>query len=490
MSSSQEGAVRLETGVDVKDSRNVNWTWYTIFCAFSAALASFNYGYNIGVVNAPELVIRSCTGILDQDRHASLPGCVPMSTVAWSFVIATFALGGMFGGLGVSNIMNTIGRRKTLFYNNFLFLVGALLLTFSTTVVQFIIGRLIVGVASGVVTTVAPVYVGEIATIPCRGAFGTLVQLSIVIGVLVSQALGLVLSTAIGWRILFGLSVLPSILQVITLMFSVETPPFLSSQGRIDEAYQAMARLRAGYSSKQEMDDIIHSQRQLAGTLKQGDNFNADQPMTILQILRSPMLKLLVLVVVIHALQQLTGINSIIFYSTSMFTEAFGEDAARAVTAGIGVLNLIMTLVSIVLIDRTGRKTLLLGSIIGVMLTSGVVVMASVYNQNVVVAVAVFVFSACFSIGLGPVPWMLVTELFDTKAVGAASAAALGTNWLSNFLVGFLFPLIDAGISPYSFLIFVGFGVFGLIFVGTQLVETKGKSVEQIQSELLGSRSL
>ncbi|RKP07265.1 general substrate transporter [Thamnocephalis sphaerospora] len=485
-----------------QDSLEAKWTGYTVFCAVSAALAAFNSGYNVGVANAPEQVVRECVGVTFEQKNAALPGCIPMDGNVWGFAIGAFALGGMVGGISASPIMNAIGRRKTLIFNNILFLIGGLLMAFSTTVAQFIIGRVVVGMASGVGSVVAPVYVSEVATLKYRGAFGTLVQLNMVIGILFAQLLGLGLSNAPGWRILFGITIAPSIVQVVFLLFTVETPAFLISRGNEDEAANVLTRLRRGFNTYSELNAIIDSQggKRAGRKASQSDDAASierasvesctEQAMSLIQIIRSPMLKVLIIAVVVHAMQQLTGINSVFFYSTSMFSAAFGGEAARGVTVGIGALNFVMTIITIIVVDRAGRKVLLLGSTAGMVLMSVIIIIGSVYKQNIVVVVAVFLFVACFAVGLGPVPWMLVPELFPTKAVGAASATALGVNWLSNFLVGQLFPLINTGLQDYSFLVFAVTGTLGFIFVYFQLVETKGKTVEEVHAELLGDRAM
>ncbi|KAI8049094.1 general substrate transporter [Syncephalis plumigaleata] len=476
---SEATAVSASRNSSSTDSREATWTAYSFFCASSAVLSAFNNGYNIGAPNAPELVIRKCSGVTIDSVLSNFPGCIPMSSGLWGFAIGSFALGGLLGGLSASPMMNRIGRRNTLLISSAIYVVAGLLMSLTTTSAQFIIGRVVVGIATGIGSVTAPVYVGEVATIKRRGMFGSLVQLFLVVGILVAQLLGLALSTASGWRLLFGLTIVPAVIQAIMLCFCVESPPCLVASGKIDAAAAALQRLRTGYDTTAEMEAILDSQK----ANEDGD----ETSMSIVQLIKSPMRKVAVIALVIHALQQLTGINSVFFYSTSMFTDAFGADTARGVTVGIGALNVGMTFVSSALVERAGRKSLILASLAGMTLMSLLVVLGSIFHQNIAVIVAVFLFVAVFAIGLGPIPWLILPELFPTKAVGAASSLAIGVNWLCNFCVGQLFPLINEGLESYSYLVFVTTGALGFVYIWFSLVDTKGKTVEQVQVELLGN---
>ncbi|RKP07264.1 general substrate transporter [Thamnocephalis sphaerospora] len=477
-----------------RDSREATYTSYSVFCALVAALSAFTNGYNIGVPNAPELVIRACEGIKDPSAGGAFPACLPMSTTVWGFVVAAFCLGGMVGGLGSGWLMSRFGRRPILIFNNLVFIAGGVLVALSNSSGMMIAGRVIIGLACGVSMVVAPVYIGEVATLKCRGAYGTLPQLFVVLSILIAQLLGLGLSNAPGWRILFGITVIPAILQMILLpMFCVETPPYLASCGRIDEANASLARLRKGYDVRSEMEEILSVQ---GSRTSSGDEDivatgakEGTENMGILQLLRSHMLGTTITAIVVHASQQLTGINSVFYYSTSMFAEALGSDVARAVTVGIGALNFVMTFVSSALVDRTGRKVLLLSSLAGLILMSVVIVVASVFGQNIVVVASVFLFVASFAMGLGPVPWMLMPELFPIQAVGAASSLANCVNWLSNFIIGQVFPIINEHLGDYAFIVFAAVGTVFFIYLWFRLVETKGKTVEDIQRELYGPQA-
>ncbi|KAI9595128.1 monosaccharide transporter [Syncephalis fuscata] len=482
------------------DSREATWTLYSFFCASSAVLSAFNNGYNIGAPNAPELVIRNCESVAVSQQSGTFPGCIPMSSGIWGFAIGSFALGGLVGGLSASPMMNRIGRRNTLLASSAIYIVAGLLMALSTTAAQFIVGRIVVGIATGIGSVTAPVYVGEVATIKRRGTFGSLVQLFLVVGILIAQLLGLALSTASGWRILLGLTIIPAVVQGIMLCFCVESPACLVASGQTDAGLKAMARLRKGYDIRAEMDAIIASQQKNVPTsstsigshVEKQEDLDAaaadETSMNIIQLIRSPMRKVAFIALMIHALQQLTGINSVFFYSTSMFTGAFGAETARGVTVGIGALNVGMTFVSSALVERAGRKSLMLVSLFGMTLMSVLVVIGSIYKQNVAVIVAVFLFVAVFAVGLGPIPWLILPEMFPTKAVGAASSLAIGINWLCNFCVGLLFPLVNEGLRSYSYLVFVATGALGFAFMWFYLTDTKGKTVEQVQDELLGRR--
>ncbi|ORX94916.1 monosaccharide transporter [Basidiobolus meristosporus CBS 931.73] len=455
------------------DSKNLKFTPYIWLCGVTAALAAFASGFNSAAPNTPESVIRNC----DLNAHSSggLPACLPMSSGTWGLAVGILAIGGLVGGLSAGPAANRFGRKWTLICNNAFFIVGAILVATATTVAQFVAGRVIIGIACGAASVVAPMYVAEISTNGARGILGTMYQLFTVIGILVANCAGIGLTSVPGWRYLFGIAIFPPILQVILLLFCTESPGYLLSKNKVDEARVALQKLRSGCVIDNEFNEMISAAHSEEGK---------EEALNIVQVLKNSRLcKLFIVAMIMHAYQQLSGINSVIFYSTNIFNDIFGVDNSQYVTVGVGCLNLVMTLVSVALIDRVGRKPLLYTSGIGMCVCSVLIVIASIYGVNTLMVVAVMLFVATFAVGLGPIPWMLMPELIPTYAIGAASSTATAVNWLFNFVIGQTFPPMKDALGNYSFLPYAVICALGIVYTFFLVPETKGRNPNEISKQ-------
>lgn len=397
-----------------------------------------------------------------------------MSSIEWSSVVALFAIGGLAGGLFGGKLCKFLGRRNTLLYNNTLCIIAGLIMALSLNPVMFGIGRILVGFACGVSTAAVPMYVAEISPTNYRGAMGTLHQLSIVFAILISQLLGLPFSTINGWRLLVGFTVVPSLIQLVTLPFCVKSPNYLASKGQINAAERSLKKLRASNSVREELESIMAAQ--VATT----DNEN----LSFLQLFKSKSLrKALIIALSTQLAQQLSGINGVLQFSSSLF-EKIAPGKEKQFTVGIGVTNLIATLLAVYLMDRAGRRSLLMLSQFGMAIVCTFIVVASVLKANLLTVILVFVFVAIFAVGLGPIPWLILPEIFPTYAISPASSISVMVNWGSNFVVSLVFETVLASIAPYSFLPFAAASfVLGLI-IYFMLPETKGKSLDEVVSML------
>ncbi|KAI0244789.1 Bifunctional purine biosynthesis protein PurH [Massospora cicadina] len=462
--------------VDPNDSSNMGLNFYLVSTAMIAALATFNLGINSAVPNIPESTIRQC---VDRgETFMGLPTCMPASDGVWGTVIAMFALGGGLGALSCGSVLQILGRRNTILINNLFFIVGGVLIATAAEYAQFGVGRFIIGVASGAATVSVSTYIGEVSPVKGRGAMGTILQLMVVVGILVGQLLSLPLNTSQLWRILFGLTVIPSALQVVLLWFCVESPRYLVSKNKIEGARSSLAKLRSGYSIENELAKIIDGQR-----ANEGD---ADKSTSILQAMKElftdkVQFKYLLMAFTLHALQQLSGINGVIFFSTSMIEKSLGDKVvATWSTIGVGFLNLLVTIGSVFAIDRLGRKLLLLIALFGTSVMSLAVVFGSVYQSLGLSVGGVVLFVGFFAIGLGSVPWLIMPEIFPTRTLAAASALCMGLNWMCNFVVSLVFPSLNSALGSYTFVVFAVINAFGFFFTLLFVPETKGRSVEEI----------
>ncbi|RIB07976.1 general substrate transporter [Gigaspora rosea] len=446
------------------DSKSASFPSYCLFVVFVAVIASFENGWNLGVTNIPEQTIRNCTS--EQPRVKSkFPDCLPMNNLLWSS-----------WGLLAGHFQTLYGRRNTLLFNIMTWIFGGLLLGIALHPLMFVAGRILAGIGSGIGSVSVPTYIGEIATIKSRGAIGTIYQLFLVIGILITQLLGLVLSFVPGWRILLALTAIPALIQLILLPLCVESPRYLISQNRFSEAKDALQKLRNGYNIENEFQEIVGGQTtQPNGNRVENDiNGNSSVGMSsaaegaeiefttstiqntrgFIQILKDiHCRKMLLICFGLNMVQQLCGINGIILYSTAIFLQTFGRGAKYA-TLGVGIVNLSMTLISAYLVDKKGRKPLLFISFTGMCISSILVVIGSLYHHIVLVIVAVLLFISSFAIGIGPIAFLIVPEILPTHCVSSGGSICLGINWLCNFLIILIFPVLQQSLGEYTFIIF------------------------------------
>ncbi|CAG8486414.1 24067_t:CDS:2 [Gigaspora rosea] len=472
-----------EQNISIQDSRNAKLPFYCVILTLLVAIGGFENGLNTGITNIPG------TGV---------PDCLPMGDLLWGFAVGSHSFGAIFGGLGAGSLQTRFGRKKTLIYNSITWIIGGVLLGASVNPVMFICGRIITGIGTGVGSVVIPTYLGEISTIKSRGLIGSVYQDSVVIGIVVSQLVGLPLIFIPGWRILLTLTSAVAIFQLVFIpIIGVESPRYLISQNKIKEAKEALQKLRKGYNIDLEFDEIIQgqSEQQINETnienekyvqhslVVTDDQVGIKKPPSFKELLQDPYCrKKLFVCVGIHLAQQLNGIQSIVFYSTAIFLNVMG-DSAKYVTIIIGSAILLVTLMSTFLIDRMGRRPLLLLSEIGVTIACFLVVIGSIYKSNVLLIIAFLLHVTTFSIALGALPFFIISEVIPTRFVSIVSSICLGTNWTLNFLVCFIFPMMMNALKDYTFLIFGVLGVFFVIFIWIFVPETKGKSIEEITSQ-------
>ncbi|KAM4631446.1 solute carrier family 2, facilitated glucose transporter member 3a [Polymixia lowei] len=474
----EEGGLRRDTENQV--------TCYLLFSLTTAVIGSLQFGYNTGVINAPEQKLRSFFNDTWMERYGE-PISLGTCTVVWSFAVAIFSVGGMVGSFSVGVMANRFGRRRSMFLVNILAVIGGLLMGFSTLCSSYemvIAGRLVIGLFCGLFTGLTPMYVGEVSPTPLRGAFGTLHQLGVVVGILIAQVFGLefLLGSQKLWPLLLALTVAPAILQCILLPFCPESPRFLLiNLNQEEQARKALVRLRGSEDVSKDMQDMKEESAKMA----------MEKKVTIPELFRiSAYRQPLLIAVMLQLSQQLSGINAVFYYSTGIF-ESAGVKKPIYATIGAGIVNTIFTIVSLFLVEKAGRRTLhLLG--LGGMAISAVLMTISLLLKDLpgvsyMAIVAVMLFVAMFELGPGPIPWFIVAELFSQGPRPAAMAVAGCSNWTANFLVGISFPRLVELCGPWVFIIFSIFLVFFFIFTFFKVPETKGKTFDEIARCFSGS---
>ncbi|KAK9694471.1 Bifunctional purine biosynthesis protein PurH [Basidiobolus ranarum] len=466
------------TNERIIDSREKGMTMVVFLSVLVATMASFNKGWNTGSPNISEKVVRGC-----EEQHLSgiFPDCLPMGDLLWGFNVAIMQIGGLIGGLAAGPVADQLGRKRTLLLNNINFVVGGLMIGLSVNTTMFATGRFLIGLGSGTSTVVGPIYIAESSTIRYRGAMGTLLQVSIALGILISQITGLGLATVPLWRVLFGLTIVFAGIQMFLLAFCPETPRYLLSKNRVIEARKSLQKLRKGCYIENEFDDMVSG--------VQGDgsehSLNASKSGTLRERMSDIMSdeyvrKMLFIGMGLHIAQQLSGVNGVTLYSTLMFRQTIGPELAPYMTICIAALNVILNLCSSMLIDKSGRRPLLLISTGGMFVSCLLLIIGDMADLVVLNTVSVFLYTSSFSIGSATIPFMIIAELVPTWAAGIVVSIATSTNWACYSIVVFIYPTLISTFGAKSFIIFAVTNGIALIFIYLMVPETKGRSIDEI----------
>ncbi|XP_046391066.1 glucose transporter type 1 isoform X3 [Ischnura elegans] len=459
-------------------------TFFLSYAIFSAVLGMFQFGYNTGVINAPEGNIENFMKDVYKERHGE---DIQEDSVKllYSVAVSIFAIGGMLGGFSGGIIANRFGRKGGLLLNNVLGIGGACLMGFTKIAHSYevlFLGRFLIGVNCGLNTSLVPMYISEIAPLNLRGGLGTVNQLAVTVGLLISQVLGIeqILGTDDGWPVLLGLAICPAILQLILLPVCPESPRYLLiTKQWEEEARRALRRLRASNQVEEDIEEMRAEERAQ----------QAEATISMTELICSPTLRSpLIIGVVMQLSQQLSGINAVLYYSTGLFiSSGLTEESAKFATIGIGAIMVGMTLVSIPLMDRTGRRTLHLYGLGGMFIFSIFVTISFLIKEMIdwmsyLSVVSTLSFVVFFAVGPGSIPWMITAELFSQGPRPAAMSIAVLVNWIANFVVGIGFPSMKTALDNYTFLPFSVFLAIFWIFTYKKVPETKNKTFEEISA--------
>lgn len=343
-----------------------------VFAIFSAVLGMFQFGFNTGVINAPQKVLEEFIANVYKNRTGNWIS-EELRDIIWSITVSVFAIGGMIGGIVAPIVANWCGRKTGLVLNNTVAILGITLMSssqLSQSIECLIIGRFFIGLNCGLNTALVPMYLSEISTVRLRGALGTVSQLGVTVGLLLSQVLGLkeILGTKESWPFLFGFAFIPAIMQLMMLPFCPESPRYLLlSCSRVSEARLALRRLRGGSDIEDDIEEMRAEDVSQKEEVRKYGKLSSIRELFGHPWMRAP----LIIGVMMQLSQQLSGINAIFYYSTDIFLSAeVPEDYAVYATMGVGTIMVLMTLVSIPLMDKLGRRTLHLYGLAGMFLAS------------------------------------------------------------------------------------------------------------------------
>lgn len=440
-----------------------------IFAVFVAAISQFLVGYNTGVMNAPEPVI--------------FPG---HSTLQWSIAVAAFAVGGPFGANIAGSLADTRGRRGALMINMWTFIFGGGLQTLAPNMHIIIVSRFIIGFASGFSSVLVPIYLGELAPPTMRGTLGTLTQFALVSGILVSALLAFPFATESKWRILFSATPLIAIMQLFCAPWLLESPRWLLNKDTSSRKARYILKKLRGLRHDHEVEiEVDHFTGAMRAQPIEKPSENKGSDIGFLSMLRNKNIRLLVVsCVVLQMSQQLCGINAVFYYSTSIFKGVITNPLVG--TTLVSAVNVVATYVALLLMDKFGRRTLLLWSTGGMLVSCGMLVLSLLhYFSNITALISVNAYVAFFEIGLGPIPWLIVAEMFDAKYVTIAMSASSQLNWACNFIIGLIFPYLNEHLGPYTFVPFAGVLLIAFLFTLIWLPETQGTTPAELQAELV-----
>ncbi|XP_058619244.1 solute carrier family 2, facilitated glucose transporter member 5-like isoform X2 [Onychostoma macrolepis] len=405
--------------------------------------SSFQYGYNVAVINSPAPEMQLFYTQIYEDRYGLMSD--NLLTLLWSVTVSMYPLGGFFGSLMVAPLVNKFGRKGTLLFNNIFSIVPAIMMNVSEVVESFeiiIVARFLVGICAGLSSNVVPMYLGEIAPKNYRGAIGIVPQLFITIGILVAQVFGIrnILGNKEGWPIMLGLTGIPAAIELLLLPFFPESPRYMLIQkGDEKTARKGLQKLRGWEDVDEELCEMrVEEQSE-----------QAEGRLSVLNLFTFRSLRWQLLSVIFMNMgQQLSGVNAIYYYADSIYSSAgVSNEHVQYVTVGTGAVNVFMTIAA-----------------------------TTLDWMPYVSIVCVIVYVIGHAIGPSPIPTVITTEMFRQSSRPPAFMVAGSVHWLSNFTVGLAFPFLERGLGAYCFIIFACICLATLIYIWVIIPETKNKT--------------
>jgi sugar porter (SP) family MFS transporter len=553
MSASEKADVyrNLTEGSGTQKVVKNKWTLHLVFCCITVCLASFQFGFNIGSTNLPTPLIKDfftkkyhpvyyfdnniigiANDLIKKNRTNSNENItIELTEIArqidsnsspnnateiidekekqlkmlkemvdkdikflWTITNVLFVVGGMVGALSSKYVLDFIGRKNGVLFHYLFTLAGSVLVFISPMLNMpelLMTSRFMYGIQGGMACGLVPTYLSEIAPTNLRGATGVIHQLNLTIGILVAQLLGFrqLLGVESMWHVLLALPIIPALIGgVVLALFFDESPRVLLIKNKDeDKARHALEKLRNSKNVSDEIQQICQEARDTTSneilSLKQ---------VIMLKELRWPLFTGILL----QFAQQLCGINAVFFYSNDIFKGAkIAEDQIQYAIVLTGLINVILTIVCVPLVDRLGRKPLLVYPMILIILDFILLTVflnlnkTSTENQiyPFLSIVCIIVFIMCFAIGLGPIPFIYVAECFRQDARSAALAICMFVNWLANTILTITFPYLIDHLAENVFIVFTVIVAITVSVIIKKVPETKERTIEEIMEEFNGN---
>jgi sugar porter (SP) family MFS transporter len=429
------------------------------------------FGYDTGVISGALLFIRKDLG--------------PFSPFTEGVIVSFLLVGAVVGALSGGPLSDRIGRRPTALLAALVFALGAIVAAIAPNVGVLVVARFLLGLGVGLASMIVPLYIAEIAPAARRGELVSLNQLMITIGILVSYIVGVIFTPIEGWRWMFGVAIIPALILGFGMFRLPESPRWLYEHGQLAKAREVLGLSRSPEEVDQELKEMEEIKK-----------LEEEQARVSYKELLAPYVRpALVIGIGLAIFQQITGINTVIYYAPTILQGVgFSEGGAIAATAlGVGVVNVGFTILAVKIIDRAGRRPLLLIGLVGMVIS--LALLGIVFSTGstsgaagILATVCIALYIASFAISLGPVFWLMISEIYPLRIRGSAMSVASIANWGSNFAVALTFPVLLATLGGAgSFWLFALLGIVAWFFVYFRVPETKGRSLEEIEASFRGT---
>ena len=432
--------------------------------AIIAAIGGFLFGYDTGVIGGAMLFMKKDLGLHSSGQQ--------------ELTVAILLLGAIAGALIAGWLADAISRRRTKIISGTVYVLGGIACALSRNYPEILASRFVLGLSVGTASFVSPMYIGELVPPRIRGGVVSFNQLMVTFGILVAYIVDWAFAPLpSNWRWMFAVTVIPGAALAIGMYFMPFSPRWLVQKGREDEARDILQRYR---SEHDDVDGEIDEIKQVA-----------ERELSLRELIGKNLRRTMVVGIGLAVFQQIVGINTVIYYAPTILKMA-GQQNTGALTQSlyIGLTNFVFTIVAILLLDRLGRRFFLLAgtACLTVALVGLGVFFASPHLQHSVgwLALACLLFYIMgFAIGLGPVFWLMISEIFPLSMRGPAMAVCTMFNWGFNFLISYTFLTLTHVITKSgTFWLYAGFGILALVFFATLVPETKGRSLEEIQEDI------
>ena len=439
-------------------------SFFVAMVATIAAIGGGLFGYDTGVISGAILYIKKE---------------FPIDDTVEGLVVSAVTAGALVSALAAGVLADRSGRRLTNIAAGIVFAVASLLCAVATSVSTLVAGRFLVGCGIGLTSVGGPMYIAEASPARIRGTFVSLFQLAVTVGILLAYIVCALLAPAAAWRSMLGLAAFPGLLLAVGMLFMPESPRWLVKHGRRADARAVLAQIDPHGDPDAALAQLEH-------------DLAAEGQGTWSELLRRTLRPALIVGIGLAVFQQVTGINAVIYYAPQIFQAAgFTSDVTSlAATTGIGTINVLATFIAIWLVDRAGRKPLLVAGVLGMVTTLTVLGLAfrdvasgAAGSLGLITVVCLAAYIVFFAFSLGPIVWLMISEIYPLRNRAQAMAVSTAANWGANFLVSLTFPILTNRLgSSHTFFIYAALGVVTLIFVIARVPETKGKTLEEISA--------
>ncbi|QFU82077.1 sugar porter family MFS transporter [Natronorubrum aibiense] len=439
-----------------------------------AALAALNgllFGFDTGVISGAMLYVRETFELATVLGYSLNPSYVE------GIIVSGAMIGAIIGAALGGRLADRLGRRRLILIGAVVFFVGSLIMAIAPTVEVLIVGRIVDGIGVGFASVVGPLYISEISPPKIRGSLVSLNQLTITSGILIAYLVNYAFSSGGEWRWMLGLGMIPAAVLFVGMVFMPESPRWLYEQGRESDARAVLSRTRTESRVDEELREIKTTIKTESGTLR--------------DLLEPWVRPMLVVGVGLAVFQQVTGINTVMYYAPTILESTGFEDTASILaTVGIGAVNVAMTVVAVLLIDRTGRRPLLLTGLAG--MTGMLAILGAAFYLPGLSGIvgwlatgSLMLYVGFFAIGLGPVFWLMISEIYPMEVRGTAMGVVTVINWAGNLIVSLTFlRLVDVFGQSGTFWLYGALSLLALVFCYQLVPETKGRSLEEIEADL------